>query len=117
MRSNDTPTITRFLTEHPLLNRAWYGRVGGVRCRDEDGETPLHVASINNAEELIKLLLAHGSDPTTRDLQDRLPYNLCSTKEARMAYREYREEHPDQWATGSVWTVGTTGRAAPYPSR
>lgn len=91
--------------------------MGGVRCRDEDGETPLHVASINNAEELIKLLLAHGSDPTTRDLQDRLPYNLCSTKEARMAYREYREEHPDQWATGSVWTVGTTGRAAPCPSR
>ena len=67
------------------------------RTRDEDGETALHVASINNAEGLIGLLLKCGSDPTTRDLQDRLPYNLCTSKEARMAYRAYRGEHPEQW--------------------
>ena len=82
----DLEIIQSILTERPQYASIW----------NEDGETALHVACLQNNSPLITLLLECGCSPLTRDLTDRLPYHCCSTKTTREVLRDYRAQHPDQ---------------------
>ena len=72
--------------ERPLYASLW----------NEEGETALHVACIQNNTDLITLLMENNCSPLIRDISDRLPYHCCSNKTTREVMREYRGNHPDQ---------------------
>ena len=64
--------------------------------RDDDGETPLHLAAKKNNGDLIQALLEEGCDPCVLDEKERVPFALCSSKLAKQAFISYREKNPNQ---------------------
>jgi ankyrin repeat protein len=59
--------------------------------------TALHHAADKNEVSIVEYLLEQGANPALLDLHNRPPFFLCSTKEARNAFRRYMGEHPNAW--------------------
>lgn len=64
---------------------------------DHQGNTLLHVVSRSGNSQLIRLLLDSGSDPSIRNFDSYLPYNLCPHKTGRNIFRKFRASHPDRF--------------------
>lgn len=58
----------------------------------EELASPLHVAAAQGMLETVRLLLMKGSDPTARDVRDRVPYFVAKNKETRDVFRRCRAE-------------------------
>ena len=86
IKSNNYDLVQTILVERPQFSFLW----------NEEGETALHLACLQNNPLLITLLLENGCSPLSRDISDRLPYHCCSTKTSRDVMRDYRGSHPDQ---------------------
>ncbi len=50
-----------------------------VNVKDENGQTPLHLASIWGAKKSVKFLLKKGADPGLKDNQGKTPLDLAKT--------------------------------------
>lgn len=59
--------------------------------------TALHGATIANNAAIVTLLLEHDADPCIQDVQDRVPFFLCTTKVMRDEYRRFRGKNPSRW--------------------
>lgn len=46
-------TIRLILSERPHYNYSWYKSGNGLTNRNEDGETPLHVATLTDNIEMV----------------------------------------------------------------
>ena len=67
-------------------------------CEEEDPLfTKLHAAARANDVEAISEELEQGADPTSRDSKGRVPYYLCTTWQAREAFRKWRGSNEDAW--------------------
>jgi len=71
---------------------------------DSENKTLLHIASQCDAVNIIHVLLANGADPERRTVGNVVPFRLCSVREARAAFWEFRRSHPDKynWAKAEV---------------
>lgn len=65
--TNNTIMIKQLLNSGVSLNEA-----------DEQGRTPLHLASCSGYTELVRLLLEHGADPNRRDCMGNTPLHLAA---------------------------------------
>ncbi len=57
--------------------------------------TLLHVASAAGHKAIITFLLSRGADPSLRDGEKKVPYNLCPDRDTRNVFRVFRGEFPD----------------------
>ena len=63
----------------------------------ESKTTSLHLAAKNNHKNIVWTLLLHGGDPTVKDKQKKVPYNLTENKEVRNVFRKFMGEFPDRY--------------------
>eukprot|EP00127_Corallochytrium_limacisporum_P007295 Clim_evm36s246 gene=Clim_evmTU36s246 len=63
--------------------------------RDEDEE--FLEDSTPKTEQLIRVLLSHGADPTLKDYRGQVPYQGSRTRIARDALRKFAAEEPELW--------------------
>ncbi|XP_048857805.1 ankyrin repeat and zinc finger domain-containing protein 1 isoform X1 [Brienomyrus brachyistius] len=73
---------------------------------DDTGFTLLHVASAAGQRGAIKLLMDAGSDPASRDIKGRTPYNVAPEKDTRNAFRKFMAENPDKYDYGKAQIPG-----------
>lgn len=63
---------------------------------DEDGNSIMHIAALNEHTDLVKFLLANNSDPCLKNKKNQTPYSCTSSKEVREAMKEFARENPDK---------------------
>ncbi|CAG0911423.1 unnamed protein product, partial [Cyprideis torosa] len=51
-----------------------------VDARDEEGRTPLHLASRRDRRSLVQVLLSHGADPNIRDEDKQTPLHFATRR-------------------------------------
>lgn len=49
-----------------------------LNTRNDDGETPIHIALFMSNYEITKILLEHGGDPNAKDNNDQTPFHVVS---------------------------------------
>ena len=69
-------------------------KLRNIIVSDKYGSSFLHQAASQSQPELIEYLLEFGCDPTVSNQKKQLPYDHCSTKEARDAFRRFRAKFP-----------------------
>ena len=65
------------------LAAALLARGANPDLRDNNGMSPMHMASLNNHPNIIRKLRSAGGDPTLRSLRGYTPFELGSTNEVR----------------------------------
>jgi len=51
-----------------------------VNAKNADGNTPLHIAGLTSAREVVNLLVSHGADINTRNLDGETPTDFESRR-------------------------------------
>ena len=54
---SDTATVRMILLERPHYNYLWWKQRNRLMCRNEDGETPLHVATLSGNCEMVSFFV------------------------------------------------------------
>ncbi|EJW73705.1 hypothetical protein WUBG_15385, partial [Wuchereria bancrofti] len=57
--------------------------------------TFLHVVARRGAVEIMEELLLLGCDPTVKDSDGKVPYQVAQNRAVRQAFSKFRSEHPD----------------------
>ena len=71
--ANDGSTALHGATRHPAAVKMLLGAGADPDIRDNDGDTPLHIATEGRHYPAMQVLLEAGADPTIRDNQGRTP--------------------------------------------
>lgn len=69
---------------------------------DEHGNTVLHVAALNNHDELIFWLLENNSSPCNKNDKQHTPYTINSDKSVRGVFREFAAKNPEKYNYSKV---------------
>ncbi|KAK9887755.1 hypothetical protein WA026_000070 [Henosepilachna vigintioctopunctata] len=64
---------------------------------DDDGNSLLHIAAMNEHGELIEFLLDNGSDPCLKNKKLQTPYSSTSSKEVREVMKKFARENPQKY--------------------
>lgn len=64
---------------------------------DDQGNSFLHLAAMNEHEDLIKYLLNNEADPCLKNTNQQTPYSCTSSKLSRDAMKKFAREHPDKY--------------------
>ncbi|KAH1016797.1 hypothetical protein HUJ04_007966 [Dendroctonus ponderosae] len=63
---------------------------------DEDGNSFLHLAAINEHEELLLYLLNNEGDPCLKNKNQQTPYSCTSSKVSRDTFRKFAKDNPQR---------------------
>lgn len=63
---------------------------------DEDGNSFLHLAAINEHEELLLYLLNNEGDPCLKNKNQQTPYICTSSKVSRDTFRKFAKDNPQK---------------------
>merc|ERR1711915_1055841 len=66
------------------------------------GKTLLHIAAENSFSLLISFLLQNGADPSVKCDENVPPFRLCSTREVRSVFWNYRSIEPEKYNWGKA---------------
>lgn len=69
---------------------------------DESGNTLLHVAALNEHEEVVKFLLDNEADPCTKNKNQQTAYTCTQSKEIREALKQFAKDNPDKYNYNKV---------------
>ncbi|CAB0038121.1 unnamed protein product [Trichogramma brassicae] len=64
-----------------------------IDARDNEGNTPLHLALYYNNNELIELLVSRGADPSLADLKGLTALHFCHKHQIEMLFEISEEKH------------------------
>ncbi|KAL3273245.1 hypothetical protein HHI36_014699 [Cryptolaemus montrouzieri] len=64
---------------------------------DEEGNSMMHIAAINEHKELVKFLLENDCDPCKRNKKLQTPYSATSSKEVREVMKEFAKQYPEKY--------------------
>ena len=75
----DDITPVHRATNQPAVLEAMIKHGAKVNVQDSEGDTPLHCAALHHSVKSVKLLLAAGADPDTKDDEGLTPAYWCKT--------------------------------------
>ncbi|XP_066140469.1 tRNA endonuclease ANKZF1-like [Euwallacea fornicatus] len=64
---------------------------------DERGNSYLHLAAMNEHEELLNYLLSNNADPCLKNKEQKTPYSCTTSKLSRDVLRKFAREHPEKY--------------------
>lgn len=64
---------------------------------DEDGNSFLHLAALNEHEDMLKYLLDNAADPCLKNKNQQTPYGCNNSKISRDVFRKFAKENPEKY--------------------
>ncbi|XP_044760644.1 ankyrin repeat and zinc finger domain-containing protein 1-like isoform X2 [Coccinella septempunctata] len=64
---------------------------------DEDGNSLMHIAAMNEHVDLVRFLLENNSDPCLKNKKHQTPYSSSSSTEVREAMKDFAKENPEKY--------------------
>lgn len=69
---------------------------------DESGNTLLHIAALNEHEEVLKFLLDKDADPCVKNKTQQTAYSCTQSREIREALKQFAKDNPDKYNYNKV---------------
>lgn len=63
----------------------------------EDGNTFLHLAAMNEHEEMLEYLLENEANPCLKNRNQQTPYTCTENKMVRSLFKKFAKEHPEKY--------------------
>ncbi len=63
-------------------------RGASLEFRNDEGDTPLHKAALQNDAKVLRLLLSHGADPAAKNHKGETPLHIATTEENSVVIKE-----------------------------
>ncbi|XP_045476125.1 ankyrin repeat and zinc finger domain-containing protein 1-like [Harmonia axyridis] len=63
---------------------------------DDEGNSLMHIAAMNEHVDMVTFLLENNSDPCVKNKKHQTPYSSTSSKEIREAMKQFAKENPDK---------------------
>ncbi|XP_030751996.1 ankyrin repeat and zinc finger domain-containing protein 1-like [Sitophilus oryzae] len=64
---------------------------------DDKGNGFLHIAALNEHDEMIQYLLENNADPCAKNKNQQTPYSCTKSKTVREVFRKFAKENPDKY--------------------
>ncbi|EAX87642.1 hypothetical protein TVAG_226240 [Trichomonas vaginalis G3] len=67
----------------PPFSEYFFARIKDINIKNQDGQTPLHYAAMNNSKDTAELLISHGANINEKDKGERTPLHYAAMNNSK----------------------------------